>query len=164
MKLRSNCRTDARSSLSLAFCAAALCAMAGCVNSGSGNSGSGNPGTGNSGGGASTVGSEQFRDVIVPAGLRLQADAHQSYALEAASWRHAHYIYLGRVRKDDAIAYIKQRAPQHNWQVVGESSVDEPQSMLRLERKPHTATYTFSLSGGQLTMMVDYRTDYGPPQ
>lgn len=149
MILRSVCHSEARTNLSLAFCAAMLFALTGCTS------------TGNS---SSSVGTEQFRDVIVPAGLRLQADANQSYALEAASWRHARYVYLGRVRKDDAIAYIKQRAPQHNWQVMGESDLDDTRSMLRLERKPHTATYTFSLSGGQLTMMVDYRTDYGSQQ
>jgi hypothetical protein len=152
MKLPTDCRHPAQTSLLLACCAVVLGALASCVNQG------------NSGSGASSVGSEQFRDVIVPAGLRLQNDAHQSYALEAASWRHGRYVYLGRVRMDDAVAYIKQRAPQHNWQVVGESGANDPQTMLRLERKPHTATYSFTLSGGQLTMMVDYRTDYGAPQ
>jgi hypothetical protein len=107
-----------------------------------------------------TVTASQFRDVVVPAGLRLVDDAHQSHSVEAANWRLGHFVYAGTMRRDDAISYVRQRMPQHNWVLAGEQVIDDNTTILRFTRGHYAAEYKFIRQEGRLQMVVDYRTDY----
>jgi len=102
----------------------------------------------------------QFQDVVVPAGLRLIDGQRQSHSVEAASYRHAHYLYSGTVRPEEAIGYVRLRMPQHKWQLAAEEEVDENTVRLRFVRGQYSADYSFTYTGGVLQMVVDYKTDY----
>lgn len=107
-----------------------------------------------------TVTASQFKDVVVPDGLRLVDDAHQSHSVEAANWRLGHFVYAGTMRRDDAVNYVRQRMPQHNWVLAGEEAVDDNTTRLRFTRGHYAAEYKFVRFEGRLQMVVDYRTDY----
>lgn len=108
------------------------------------------------------VNAGQFQDVVVPMGLRLVDDAHESYSLQAASWRDGHFLYAGAVRVDDAVSYVRQRMPQHNWALVAEEVVDPVTTRLRFVRGLYSAEYRFIRQDGRIQMVVDYKTDYTP--
>lgn len=102
----------------------------------------------------------QFRDVVVPAGLRLLDDAHQSHSVEAASFRQGRFVYMGTVHPADAAGYVRQRMPQHNWQLVSEENPDPNTTTLRYVRGYYAATYAFTRTDGRTQLVVDYDTDY----
>ena len=106
------------------------------------------------------VSASQFKDVVVPAGFRLLDDAHESHSIEAASWRLAHYVYTGTVPGEEATSYVRQRMPQHNWELVADEKVDENTTRLRFLRGHYAAEYRFIRQDGRTQMVVDYQTDY----
>lgn len=108
------------------------------------------------------VNAGQFQDVVVPAGLRLVDEAHESHSLQAASWRMGHFLYSGAVRSDDAANYVRQRMPQHNWELVADEVVDPVTTRLRFVRGLYSAEYRFIRQDGRIQMVVDYKTDYTP--
>ncbi|MFK7739452.1 MAG: hypothetical protein AB8H80_03945 [Planctomycetota bacterium] len=104
--------------------------------------------------------SRQFKDVVVPAGFRLQDRAHESYSREDASYRQGHFIYSGGMRISDAASYVMQRMPQHSWTMVGDELVDDTDRKLRFERGVYSASYQLSRRDGRTQMVVEYATDY----
>jgi len=106
----------------------------------------------------------QFQDMVVPAGLRLIDDSHQSHSIEAASWRHGRFVYSGTVRLADAADYVRERMPQHNWTLVEDAvSGGQPDSVtttLRYQRGYYATEYTFSRAEGRTHLVVRYETDY----
>jgi hypothetical protein len=137
--------SGARELLRLIFLPALLAVAGGCETSGSGD------GLG--------VGASQFQDVVVPAGLRLQDAAHQSYSREESGWRHGQFVYSGAMAIEEAMGYVRQRMPQHNWTIVADEA-DEQRALLRFERGIYSAEYTFQRRDGSTQMVVAYRTDY----
>ena len=109
-----------------------------------------------------TVTATQFQDVVVPAGLRLIDDSHQSHSVEAAGWRMGHFIYAGPLQRDEAISYVRQRMPQHSWELVADEVVDETTTRLRFVRGHYSAEYKFVRMDGRVQMVVDFQTDYTP--
>lgn len=106
------------------------------------------------------VSASQFKDVVVPAGLRLLDGAHESHSIEAASWRLGHFVYSGSVPDEEAASYVRQRMPQHNWELVVDERVDENTTKLRFLRGHYAAEYRFIRQDGRTQMVVDYQTDY----
>jgi hypothetical protein len=107
------------------------------------------------------VSAVQFQDVVVPSGLKLRDAGHESYAREEAGWRQAHLVYSGSVKIEDAMGYVRQRMPQHNWTALAEEALPDSGTRLRFERGVYSADYTFSSSReGSTQMVVEYRTDY----
>jgi len=106
------------------------------------------------------VSSSQWKDVVVPTGLRLLDDAHESHSVEAASWRLGHFVYSGTVSREEAASYVRQRMPQHNWELVADERVDENTTRLRFLRGHYAAEYRFIRQDGRTQMVVDYQTDY----
>lgn len=109
-----------------------------------------------------TVNAGQFQDVVVPTGLRLVDDAHESHSVQAASWRLGHFLYTGAVRVEDAANYVRQRMPQHNWELVADEVVDPVTTRLCFVRGLYSAEYRFVRHDGRIQMVVDYKTDYTP--
>lgn len=109
-----------------------------------------------------SVQANQFQDVVVPAGLRLVDDAHESHSAQAASWRMGHFLYTGSVRSEEAVNYVRQRMPQHNWELVADEVVDTNTTRLRFVRGLYSAQYQFIRQDGRTQMVVDYQTDYTP--
>ena len=106
------------------------------------------------------VSAVQFQDVVVPSGFKLRDAGHESYSREEAGWRQAHLVYLGTVKIEDAMGYVRQRMPQHNWTVVTEEALPESEVRLRFERGVYSADYIFSAREGSTQMIVDYKTDF----
>lgn len=102
----------------------------------------------------------QFQDMVVPAGLRLIDDAHQSHSLEAASWRQGRFVYSGRVQPAEAASYVRQRMPLHNWELVTDEAPKPNEAHLRYVRGYYAAEYTFSRRDGRTQLVVDYGMDY----
>ncbi|MFO1076540.1 MAG: hypothetical protein U1E73_02305 [Planctomycetota bacterium] len=102
----------------------------------------------------------QFQDVVVPEGLRMVDDAHQSHSVEQASWRFGRFVYLGAVRPADAASYVRQRMPLHNWELVTDEAKDATTTRLQYRRGYYCAEYSFTLSEGRTQLVVDYTTDY----
>lgn len=106
------------------------------------------------------VGAVQYQDVVVPAGLKLREDGHESYSRDDAGWRQAHLVYVGQTRVDEAANYVRQRMPQHSWSIVANEELEGGVVKLRFERSVYTAEYTFVRADGATRMVVDYATDY----
>jgi hypothetical protein len=107
------------------------------------------------------VSAVQFQDVVVPSGFQLRETGHESYAREEAGWRQAHLVYHGSIKLEDAMGYVRQRMPQHNWTSLTEEALPDSGVRLRFERGIYSADYTFSSSReGATQMIVDYKTDY----
>jgi len=106
------------------------------------------------------VSASQFKDVVVPAGLRLLDGAHESHSIEASGWREGHFLYTGTVPGEEAANYVRQRMPQHNWELVVDERVDENTTRLRFLRGHYAAEYRFIRQDGRTQMVVDYQTDY----
>ena len=107
------------------------------------------------------VSAVQFQDVVVPSGFKLRDAGHESYAREEAGWRHAHLVYSGAVKIEEAMGYVRQRMPQHNWTALTEETLPDSGIRLRFERGVYSADYTFSSSReGSTQMVVEYKTDY----
>ncbi len=106
------------------------------------------------------VSASQWKDVVVPAGLRLLDRAHESHSVDSAGWRMGHFVYTGNVAREDAASYVRQRMPQHNWELVADERVDENTTRLRFLRGHYSAEYTFTREEGRTQMVVDYQTDY----
>lgn len=105
------------------------------------------------------VGANQFQDMVVPEGFRLLDDSHQSHSREAGDWRFGKFCYRGSVAIADAVAYLKQRMPQHGW--VSEAEDLQPtEGKLRFARGRYVADYHFTRQEGSTSMVVDYLTDY----
>lgn len=107
---------------------------------------------------ADGVSAVQFQDVVVPSGLRLRNEAHESYSREEASWRQAHYVYVGQTDIATAAAYVRERMPQHSWSKVRDEDNKESGLQLGFERNIYRANYTFTRGDGTTIMIVDYTT------
>ena len=103
----------------------------------------------------------QFQDVVVPSGMRLREEAHESYSREEAGWRHGHFVYTGQTEVATIANYERERMPQHKWTKVLDEEGQEIGLRLRFERGRYRADYTFTRSDGSTMMVVDYVTD-GP--
>ena len=102
----------------------------------------------------------QFQDVVVPAGLVLRDAAHESHSRVEAAWRKGHFIYSGQTSVQSAIAYVRERMPQHNWTMVAEEQAEESGTRLRFERGVYSAEYVFNRADGATQMVVDYDTQF----
>lgn len=102
----------------------------------------------------------QFKDVVVPDGLRLKTDGNASYSREEASWRHGRFEYVGQADVQTAANYVRERMPQHSWTKVRDEVAAETGVRIRFERGIYTADYSISRSDGTTVMVVDYTTDY----
>jgi hypothetical protein len=106
------------------------------------------------------VSATQFQDMVVPAGLRLRDNAHESYSRQEAGWRLGHFVYEGSTGIEEAMGYVRERMPQHNWAKVRDESTADEVTHLRFERGVYSADYTFQRRAGLTRMTVVYNTDY----
>lgn len=106
------------------------------------------------------VSAVQFQDVVVPAGMTLRDSAHESHSRVEAAWRKAHFIYTGQPSVQAAVAYVRERMPQHNWTMVTEEQMEEGGVKIRFERGVYSAEYVLSRTEGATLMVVDYDTQF----
>lgn len=135
------------SALSRCFAAFALVCAVACAapETGDGESGDG-------------VTARQFRDVVVPDGLRLIDDEHQSYSRKNGAWRRGHFVYRGNTSVAEAAAYVLQRMPQHDWQEQANESSQPNRRRLAFARGIYRTEYQLVREYGRTEMIVDYIT------
>ena len=102
----------------------------------------------------------QFKDVVVPDGLRLKTAGNASYSREEAGWRHGRFEYVGQADVQTAANYVRERMPQHSWTKVRDEVAAETGIRIRFERGIYAADYSIARSDGTTVMVVDYTTDY----
>jgi hypothetical protein len=107
-----------------------------------------------SGAGVSAI---QFQDVVVPSGMTLQDNYHESWSLEEAGYRSGHFVYRGASRIEDASAYVLDRMPQHAWSLTADET-KEKSRVLRFSRGVYEAEYSLQRVEGITQMVVEYRT------
>ncbi len=101
----------------------------------------------------------QFQDVVVPAGMTLKVDQHQSASVEEGGWRYGDFTYTGLGRVEDATAYVLERMPQHAWELKADETPDRFTRRLLFTRGRYRADYTIRRTEGITLMTVQYRTD-----
>lgn len=109
---------------------------------------------------ADSVTAVQFQDVVVPSGMRLKKDNHESYSTEASTYRKGRFEYVGSTELEAAAAYVRERMPQHSWTKVQDEAVAEAGLRMLFERGIYRADYTFTRSDGATVMVVDYSTNF----
>lgn len=109
---------------------------------------------------ADGVSAVQFQDVVVPSGLVLRDNAHESYSREEASWRRGHFVYGGQTDLQAAANYVRERMPQHSWSKMRDEQDQEAGIRLGFVRGIYRADYVFSRTDGSTLMVVEYTTDY----
>ena len=104
----------------------------------------------------------QFRDMVVPSGLRLVDESHESHSVETPGWRYGQFLYSGLVGLDEAADYVRQQMPRHNWTLTRDETSKQPPitTSLRFERGYYVVEYVFSRKDGRTQLVVDYDTDY----
>lgn len=65
---------------------------------------------------------EQPADLPVPRALDLKVGANQSRYFARGSFRSAFLLYEGRIGVDDLRAFLRERLPDHGWQLRGEDA------------------------------------------
>ena len=108
------------------------------------------------------VNSVQFRDMVIPSGLRLIDAAHESHSAATGQWRHGRFVYGGLVEPDEAAAYVRQQMPRHNWELVkDETTSKHPRTTtMRYVRGQYVAEYVIARIDGRTQMVIEYDTDY----
>jgi hypothetical protein len=106
------------------------------------------------------VSAVQFQDVVVPSGMRLREEAHESYSRDDAGTRNGHFVYTGQADVATVANYVRERMPQHNWTKVQDEDGQEIGLRLRFERGIYRADYSITRSDGSTMMVVDYVTDH----
>ena len=91
--------------------------------------------------GASTdgVSALQFSDIPVPAGLKLRDRRHASDSVQVGQYRYANYVYSGGVPVAEVSAYLRERMPQHSWELTAEETDAEGNERLSFQRGKYTA-------------------------
>ncbi len=112
-------------------------------------------GTGDGDRGVSAV---QFQDVVVPDGMKLLDQFHESHSRETGGWRFGHFEYIGSPPVQDACAHLLLRMPQHLWRLATDESPTDSTRKLRFERGRYVADYMLQRIDGVTHMVIDYQT------
>lgn len=115
--------------------------------------------TDNPGGGDRGVAAVQFQDVVVPDGMKLIDQYHESHSREEAGWRFGHFVYVGQPPIQDACSHLLLRMPQHLWRLSADEATAENARKLRFERGRYVADYSLQRIDGVTHMVIDYRTE-----
>lgn len=100
----------------------------------------------------------QFQDIVVPSGMKLQDNRHESHSIEATGWRMGHFVYEGMPKIEEACSHILQRMPQHAWKLVADEQPDPTTRKLRFSRGRYEAAYTLRRQDGVTFLEIDYKT------
>ena len=74
---------------------------------------------------------EQFEDLPVPRNMRLVTSANQSRSLERGKYRTAQLDYVGSSRLSTLEGFLRERLPEHGWQLVQEERPTRERLMQR---------------------------------
>lgn len=101
----------------------------------------------------------QFADIPVPAGMRLQDEYHASDSLQIGDYRYANFLYAGGISVAEASSYMRERMPQHAWQLVDESGDPQSGQLLRFERGRYRADCQLTRRNARTTLQISVRTE-----
>lgn len=106
------------------------------------------------------VSANQFSDIPIPEGLRLHERAHASDAVIKGNYRYANYKYSGTIPVAKVSSYLRERMPQHRWQLISEESESPRDEVLRFRRGKSVAECHLVRLELTTEMTVTVRTTY----
>jgi hypothetical protein len=106
------------------------------------------------------VSSTQFEDIPVPDGLRLRERMHKSDSIVVGDYRYGNFVYTGSVPAAEVASYMRERMPQHAWQLVAEDEDAKGNQTLSFRRGKYTADCSLGRTEDKATQMtVKVRTE-----
>ena len=88
------------------------------------------------------VSANQFDDIPVPDGLTLRERLHASDSVVVGDWRYGNFEYTGSVPVAEVAAYMRERMPQHAWELVAEEVDPQGRTILKFRRGKYEAECT----------------------
>ena len=99
----------------------------------------------------------QFKDIPVPAGMRLHAD--DSHSTEAGEFRYGDFHYTGRVSQQEIAGYMTRRMAGHGWTLAAPADFDADRVELEFERRPYRTTCSVWHDGYRTHLEIKIRTE-----
>ncbi len=100
------------------------------------------------------VSSTQFEDIPVPDGLRLRERLHKSDSVVVGDYRYGNFVYTGSVPVAEVASYMRDRMPQHAWELIGEDQDAKGNTTLNFRRGKYTADCTLGRTEDKTTQMT----------
>jgi len=88
---------------------------------------------------ADGVSALQFSDIPVPAGLTLRDQQHNSDSAQVGEYRYANFEYSGAIPVAEVSSYLRERMPQHSWELTGEETDAAGNERLSFQRGKYFA-------------------------
>jgi hypothetical protein len=108
------------------------------------------------------VDSEQFPDLPVPHGLKLQDRHHESHTLSVGLYRYADLLYTGNTPVPDVVAYLVERLPQHSWQLESAEEQGRMAHGLVFCRDDYRVSYRIESRDNRTDVRVELRSSAKP--
>ena len=105
------------------------------------------------------VHSVQPTEIHVPRGMTLDTHLHRSNSVEVGEYRYANLVYRGRTPTITIASYLKDRMPQHSYQLISQERTDDHTEQFVFERGPYTATCTVRSLDRQSELDIRLRTN-----
>lgn len=109
-----------------------------------------------------TVTADQFQDLPVPLGFRLNDRHHESHSLSVGSYRYGSFLYTGRLSVPEVSTYLLERMPQHAWALASRDGVSTESQRLVFQRDDFTADYRIERVESTTRIRVEVRTNVEP--
>ena len=101
----------------------------------------------------------QPSDIHVPRGMVLDTHLHRSNSVEVGEYRHANLVYRGSTPTMEIGAYLKNRLPQHSYQLKSQERTDDSTEQFVFERGPYVVTCTVRRLERQSELDIKLRTN-----
>ncbi len=109
-----------------------------------------------------TVTADQFQDLPVPLGFRLNDRHHESHSLSVGSYRYGSFLYTGRLSVPEVSTYLLERMPQHAWALSSRDGVSTDAQRLVFHRDDYTVDYRIERVESLTRIRVEVRTTAAP--
>ena len=97
-------------------------------------------------------------DIPVPRGMVLSTHLHESNSVERGEYRHADLVYRGPNAPMAIGAYLKDRMPQHAYELVSQEKTDDQTEEFVFRRGQYVATCTVKKLPKQSELRIQLRT------
>ena len=105
------------------------------------------------------VHSVQPRDIPVPLGMQLDTHLHRSDSVEVGEYRYANLVYRGSMPTMQIGDYLRNRMPQHSYELTSQERTDEDTEQYTFQRGPYIAICTVRRIDGRSELAIRLRTN-----
>ena len=104
------------------------------------------------------VSAVQFPDVPAPHGMGLREHEHMSHSLQVGEYRYGEFEYAGPLTVREVSAYMRERMPQHSWEMVADDAPSPDVQVMKFRRGKYVAECTVSRDKALTRMRVKVQT------